>query len=343
MATYLYPQLREMRELDPTLSAPDKMNDPILDQVFPIVNSNAAFLEWSVDADDQGLQQLRGLDGSPLGVTRLGKTHYVERPGVYGEFQTIGETELTTRAGSTMGDVTIDVGDLTSKSFRQLNSREITRIRQIAWTLLTTGTFSVAGKESTLVHTGTYTQQTYNASDWNTTTTSTPLADFRAVQALGPEYGTNFGAQSMAVMNRRTANLLFASTTATDIFGRRTSGGGTVMNKDEVNRVLLGEDLPQIVIMDDGYKNDSGTFTRFIGNDIVVVIGIRQTGDKIGEYRMTRNANNPGFAPGHYEYIKDYAQGINAPKETPPRIEVHVGHNGGPVFLRPGSTVVMAV
>jgi hypothetical protein len=58
---------------------------------------------------------------------------------------------------------------------------------------------------------------------------------------------------------------------------------------------------------------------------------------------MTRNLNNPGGAPGHYEYIKDYAQGINAPKETPPKIEIHVGHNGGPVCFRPGSIVIMSV
>ncbi len=342
MSTFLYPQLREMRELGPTLAASTVKIDPILDRVFPVVNVNAPMLQWSVDADDFGLQQLRGLDGSPLGVTRLGKTHYVERPGYYGEFETITETELTERAGSVMGDVSIDVGDLVAEAYRQLNSREATRIRKICWDLISTGTFTVSGKESTLVHTGTYTLQTYSASDWNTTTTSTPLVDFRAVQAKGPEYGTNFGSQSIAVMNRRNANLLFSSTTSTDIFGRRTSGGGTVMNNEEVNRVLMGEDLPQVVVMDDGYKNDSGTFTRFVPDDTVIIIGVRQTGDQIGQYRMTRNLNNPGGAPGHYEYIKDYANGINAPKQTPPKIEIHAGHSGGPVLFRGGSIVVMS-
>jgi hypothetical protein len=343
MSTFLYPQVREMQELGPTLAASTVKIDPILDRVFPVVKSNAPMLQWSVDADDLGLQQLRGLDGGPLGVTRLGKTHYVERPGYYGEFQTITETELTERAGSVMGDVNVDVGDLVAGAYRQLNSREATRIRKICWDLLTTGTFTVNGKESTLVHTGTYTLQTYSASDWSTTTTSTPLADFRAVQDLGPAYGTNFGSNAIAVMNRKTANYLFSSTTATDIFSRRTMGGGTVMNKDEVNRVLLGEDLPQIAIMDDRYKDDSGTLTKFLIDDKVIVMGVRETGDQIGQYRFTRNLNNPGGAPGHYEYIKDYANGINAPKQTPPKIEIHAGHNGGPVLLRPGSIVVMSV
>src|SRR4051812_36116668 len=103
MSTFLYPQLREMREIGPTLAASTVKIDPILDRVFPVVNVNSPMLQWSVDADDLGLQQLRGLDGSPLGVTRLGKTHYVERPGYYGEFETITETELTERAGSVMG------------------------------------------------------------------------------------------------------------------------------------------------------------------------------------------------------------------------------------------------
>ncbi len=343
MSTFLYPQARELRALGPDLVAAETLNDPLLGRVLPITTSNAAQLQWSVDADDLGLQQLRGLNGAPLGVNRLGKTFYSEKPGYYGEFETIGEAELTERSGSITGEGNVDVSDLVTMSYAQLRKREITRIRYIGWTLLTTGTFSVSGREGTIVHTGTYTLQTHSASDWSTVNTATPLADFRAVQLLGSEYGVSFGSSAVAVMNRVTANRMFNNTNADDLAGKRQSGGGTITGASMVNQILMADDLPSVVVMDDGYKNDSGTFTKFIADDKVVVIGLRNAGDRIGEYRMTRNMNNPSGAPGHYEYIKDSMIGLNCAKETPPKIEIHGGHNGGPVLFRPKAVTIMSV
>jgi hypothetical protein len=226
---------------------------------------------------------------------------------------------------------------------RQLVLRETARIRQIGWTLFTTGTFSISGKGSTLTHTDTFALQTSNASTWSTASSATPLADLRAVQQMGSEFGVDFGTRSLAIMNRVTANRMFANTNAADLGGRRTMGGGTVTSQDETNRINMAEDLPSIVVYDKGYKNDSGTFTKFIADNVVLVVGRRSDGGPIAEYRMTRNMNNPGGTPGSYEYVKDYAQGRNAPKETPPRIEIHRGHNGGPVIYRPKAFVIMDV
>lgn len=345
MATYLYPTQRELRTLGAELVAQETLNDPLLGRVFPITSVNSAMLKWSLDADDYGLQQLRGLNGAPLSVQRIGRTDYVSRPGYFGEFETVDEEELTLRSADVSGTARIDVSDLVVMAYSQLRKREITRIRQIGWTLLTTGTFSISGKGSTLTYTDTFSLQTYSASDWSTVSTATPLADFRAVQALGAQYGVTFGARAIAVMNRVTANRMLGNTNSSDLAGRRTNGGGTITSVPRVNgEVLTSEDLPTVVVMDDGYKNDSGTFTRFIADDKVVVLGLRNDGDKIGEYRMTRNmVNGSNGAPGHYEFVKDYIQGINAPKEVPPKIEVHGGHNGGPVIFRPNAIVIMSV
>jgi hypothetical protein len=342
MATYLYPEAREMRVEGPELVDSIIANDPTF-RISPIRNVNAGMIQWTLDDDDFGLQQLRGLDGAPLHVSPVGKGTYVSEPGYYGEFETVTEKELTERGGSYVGEVTIDIGDLVAQKNRQIKNREIRRIRYIVWTLLTTGTFSVSSKNGSVIHTDTFALQTHSGSDWSTAATGTPLADFRAVQQLGSAYGVEFGSTSLAVMNRVTANRLLSVTNVADIGGRRTTGGGTINSIDEVNRISLGEGLPELVVFDKGYKNDSGVFTKFIPDDKVVVVGTRESGDAIMEYRMTRNLNNPSGAPGSYEYIKDYAQGINAPKETPPRIEVHGGHNGGPVIYRPKALVVMSV
>jgi hypothetical protein len=341
MATYLYPTAREMRALGAELVSQLTLNDPLLGRVFPITTVNSPMLQWSVDADGYGLQQLRGLDGAPLHVTRIGATNYVSEPGYFGEFETIGERELTLRAGSFAGEGTVDVTDLVVQCQRQLTERRIRRIRQIGWTLLTTGTFSVTGKGSTLTYTDTFTLQTSAGSAWGTAASGTPLSDLRTVQALGSQYGVNFGSSAVAIMNRVTANKMLQNSNAADLGGRRTTGGGTVNSLDNVNRITLGEDLPTIVIYDDGYKNDSGTFTKFIPNDKTVVLGTRNDGDRIGEWRMTRNMVNPNGAPGVYEFVKDYIRGINAPKEVPPKIEVHAGMNGGPVIFRPNAIVIL--
>lgn len=342
MPTYLYPEASELRAIGPNLVA-EETRDDILFQIMPITTSNTSIIRWTVEDDDQGLQQLRGLDGAPVHVSPLGKNAYASEPGYFGEYETITERELTERAGSTLGETTVDVGDLVAQRNRQLVKREFTRIRQIGWTLLTTGTFSITGKGSTLTYTDTFAIQTDAGSDWSTVATATPLSDMRDVQQMGSEYGVDFGASAMAIMNRVTANRMFGNTNAADLGGRRGPGGSTVTGLDEVNRVAMGEDLPTIKIYDKGYKNDSGTFTKFIPDDKVLYVGTRFDGDRVAEFRMTRNLNNPSGAPGSYSYVKDYAQGINAPKETPPKIEIHRGMNGGPLIWRPKALVVQSV
>lgn len=339
MATYLYPTARELMAIGAEFVAQETLNDPLLSRVFPITTSNSALLQWSVDADDYGLQQLRGIDGSPVHVQRLGKTNYVSEPGYFGEFETLGERELTMRSGSMTGEGNVDVADLIVTAYTQMRKREITRIRQIGWTLLGTGTFSISGKGSTQIFTDTFTLQTSSGSAWGTAASGTPLLDLRTVQGLGSQYGVNFGSNSIAVMNRVTANKMLANTNAADLGGRRTTGGGTVSSVGEVNRFTLAEDLPEIVVYDAGYKNDSNVFTKFIADNKTIVMGTRTAGDRIGEYRMTRNLVSGGT--GHYEFIKDYIRGVNAPKEVPPKIEVHAGHNGGPVIFRPNAIVVL--
>jgi hypothetical protein len=53
---------------------------------------------------------------------------------------------------------------------------------------------------------------------------------------------------------------------------------------------------------------------------------------------MTRNANNPDLAPGPYMRVIDTGEIV-----IPRSIEVHDGHNGGPVIYFPSAVVVMSV
>lgn len=335
---YVYPTNSELQ-----LVAAEKMPvltlaDPLF-RIMPIVNVDAYLLEWDQLDSYVGLQSVRGLNGQPGNVTAVGGVRFRATPGVYGEFLTIDEEELTTRRQFGTFATPVNVTDLVMQRQDHLLNRRIDRIRQIGWTLLSTGTFSVSNANG-VIHTDSYTLQTYNASTWSTASSATPLADMRAVQLLGRGKGVSFGASSVAFMNRVTFNRMISNTNSADLAGRRTAGLSlaTVLSLADTNALFAGEDLPQIEIYDDGYLNDAGTFVPFIGDNIVVVVGKRQNGDIIADYAMTRNAQNPDLSPGAYMKVIDHGD------EFVPRvIEIHDGHNGGPRIYHPGSIVVMDV
>lgn len=337
--TYQYPQNNELQlinqELLPVLTmGPD--TDPIF-RLLPIVEVDAYKLEWEQEDSYFGLQQLRGLDGQPGNVRAVGGNRYEAEPGVYGDFLTIDEREMTTRRRYGTFNQPIDISDLVRRRQDQLLHRRINRIRYIGWKLLTTGTFSVASRNG-VAHTDTYTTQTYNASTWGTVNTATPLADLRGSQLLSRGKGTSFGAGAEAFMNRSTANNLLANTNAADLGGKRTQGLANILSINETNNVLNGEDLPTIRIWDDTYQDDADATQLFIPNGVVVVVGKRTANEPIGDYAMTRNANNPDAAPGAYMFVKD-----RSGETVPPVIEVHDGHNGGPRLCFPGAVIIMDV
>jgi hypothetical protein len=234
----------------------------------------------------------------------------------------------------------IDVSDLVVKAQDRLLSRRRDRQESILWTLVLSGVFSVAGPSGAILHTDAYTTQTYNASvGWGTTATATPLADFRAVQLLARGHSVNFGSAARAFANRVTVNKLLSNTNANDIAGRRGPALATLNSLADMNTIFLNEGLPQIEIYDEGYLSEpSGTFVPYIPDDVVAVFGRRSDGAPIGNYRMVRNVNNPNMEPGAYQKVIDHGD-----KRVPRLIEVHDGHNGGPVIYFPSAIVVMDV
>jgi hypothetical protein len=249
----------------------------------------------------------------------------------------IDERQITQRRpwGSFAGS--IDITDLVREAQDKLLNRELDRQELTVWTLLATGTFSVSDGTSVL-HTDSYTTQTYSAGVvWATAATSAPLADFRAVQLKSRGYSVNFGAQAKAFMNRSTLNALLSNTNAADIGGRRLAGLSSINSLDDANRLLAMDDLPQLVPYDQGYIDEAGTFQLFIPNNKVIVVGARRDGDPVGEYRLTRNANNPDVGPGSYDKV------VDDPNRVPRTVEVHRGHNGGVVIYHPAAVVVMTV
>lgn len=341
MTTFTYPTNTELTEIAQSLLPVLTLDDPIF-RLFPISDHDTTLVMWEQEDDFQGLQQVRGLNGEPAKVQPLGAKQYQMTPGVYGEQLLVSERELTERRRYGTFDQPITVDDLVMARVRQLKGREISRIRQILWTLLATQTFSVAHANGAIVHTDSYSTQTFNAIvPWATGATATPLADMSnaALQAAG--YSVTFDAGATLFMNRLTWNSFRTNLNSGDLYGRRTGGFGTVNNLSNVNELLTGDDLPTIAVYDRGYKNDAGTFTRLIPNNKAILVGRRDDAAPIGGYYMTRNANNAGMGPGAYTKIAD--NGADNSDPVPRKIVIHQGHNGGPVITYPSAVLVMTV
>lgn len=336
MSDFIYPSSVVLEQINQELMPRLMQNRKAFD-ILPTRSVDAHLLEWDQKDNYLGLQGVRGLNGQPSRVKQTGGKRYQMQPGVYGEFEMLDELQLTTRRAWGTFAGSIDVTDLVREAQDKLLQRRLDRIEKMIWDLIIAGTFSVADGTA-ILHTDSYTTQTQAASvAWATSLTAAPLADLHTLQLKSRGYSVNFGAQATAYMNRTTANALLANTNPADIYGRRTAGLGTFNSLDQINTLLAMDDLPNFSIYDDGYIDDSGTFQLFIPNNKVAVVGARRDGDPIGEFRYTRNANNPGMAPGPYMKV------VDDPDQVPRTVVVHDGFNGGSVIYHPAAIVILTV
>lgn len=343
MPTFAYPTSATITTIDPVLMARALENDPLIgpNGLFPVEYTDADMLVWDQRDSYLGLMQFRGLNGEPPRVKRVGNKRYRVQPGYYGEFNEIDEEEMTRRAQAGSFNAPIPVGDLVTECHDQLMARQNNRMRWICAQLLTTGTFVVLDKDGAIGAQDSYKFQLYTAPvTWATVATATPLANLRAIPILGRGQSANFGASAEAWMTQATFNNLLSNTNTADLRGERINGGDTARSLADINQVLLGNNLPRIVIYEDGYLDDTGTYRTFIPDNIVVVIGKRANNAPVGQFRMTKNVNAPN-GMGVHDKVTEY--GI-APNEPPPaRVRVDRGYHGGPVLWYPGAIFVMQV
>lgn len=352
----VYPTAAAINEIAPDLNARDMASRVGL-QIFPVVQKPTFNVRWFQGDNPYGLMQYRGLDGSPPKVQRLGMSEFIYTPGVYGEFTSITEQEILTRASPGNLMLPIGISDLTVRDMSLLTTRMNDRMEANVWTLLTTGsiTLPAPGPAGANVYVDSYTLQTYTASvPWATTATATPIVNIQAAQQLSVGHGASFGAEATLYMNQVTANALINNSNAADFGGRRNMYGATLNNIEAFSTYFQNQGLPSIRVYDTGYQNQpvagpetspSTQFTKFIPNNIAVLVGKRPGGQPIGEFQQTIQAMQPGsgVGPGRYQFIKDFSRGINCAVEIPPRVEVHMGFNGGPALQYPSNIVIMTV
>ena len=343
MVTYTYQANAVLTEISQNLIQSASLDDPIF-KIFPIRERGASRLRWSIKDNYKGLMKLRGLGGEPTSIQKVSSNIFEEIPGVYGEFASVDETEMTNRASNypAAANIPIPVNDLVAESQEQLTLRQVQRMKQICWALAVAGAFSVALPTGGIGHSATYNSQTVTVSPlWSAGSTATPLKNFRDLQpSFGVATSTMFNGMAQAWTNSFTLNAALGNTNASDLGGKRTPGGGTINGITGVNQVLLDQNTPQINIWDDGYIDDNGTFQLYIPNGKVLIVGARPAGETPGEFQMTINMVSQNSKP--YSLVDDRAN--PGPRQSvPPKLDVHQGFNGGPVMERPSQLIVMTV
>lgn len=341
--TYSYPSAFAMYEIAPDLQAIAAEGMVGL-SLFPVENKDAYEVRWWQKDNAYGLMAMRGLEGRPSFVSRIGSNQYVYKPGVFGEFCTITEEEILTRAtggAAPNPNARIDLTSLVMDASNLLNQRQVTRKEADIWTLLTTGTISIPinGPAGQTIYSATFPVQTFTAAiSWATTATATPIADLQTIQQKSVGHGSSFGPEATLYVNQITANNLINNSNAADLGGRRNMYGATLNSLPDISSYFKNQGLPGVSVYDNGYQNQqlvgpitnaSTQFTKFIQNSVGVVVGARPGNQPLGRWHQVPSLNNPNQASGPYNYVKNYGLGINAPMETPAKLEVHVGFNGG--------------
>jgi hypothetical protein len=338
--TYVYPDSTELKAIEQETLPVMEADDPVFFQeLFPADEADTHKLEWEQLDDFFGLQQARGLDGRPPPVARTGSNRFSTEPGVYGEFVQFDEQELTRRGAFAKFTGVVDLTDLSQTEQRKLLQRRIDRQRWLGWTLITTGQFTVAAPNGQYEHRDRYLFEQFFASPgFSNLATAAPFAFFLGLNTVGQGTSNRFGTEAKCYVNKTTAARILGNTNANDLGGRyRINGGDTVNDLDGVNRILAARGLPQIVEYHEGYKTtkDANSFVPFIPNGVGVLVGRRPARSPVGRYRLTRNMAN-GFEPGAYTRVLNTTD-----REIPGKVEIHDGHNGGPVIEFPGAIKIL--
>jgi len=320
---------------------PNLLEEEALSDFFPLENIQRTRLIWTQDDNQTGIMSLRGEGGSPTNTSRIGQKSYEATPGFFGNFLTLGETELMERTGTGNFDglnVDINVHDLVAADQGRLAVQYRWRWKQMMGTLLNTGTLTINLPDGSPGYSTSYTQQTFSpGTAWTTHASATPLLDLMNLQInYGRGTSNDFGSRATAYMSSKTFQDLRFNSNSADLYGRFPTTTPLAMRSlKDVNEILLASGAPQVKIVETGYLNASGTWVLDFPDGVVQVLAARPTGEKPGAAIMTKNALNPGMAPGVYSFVNDFQNAVGGVRiAIPPRIDVHMGFNGGAVMKR---------
>jgi len=310
-------------------------------EILPFKSTEMPAIIFKQPDNYRGLQPFRGLGKPTLHIPRRynpwGTLCQIE-PGYWGEHDTIDEEIMTKWGGSQCGTM-LDLTEYTTMLTNQLLERRANRIEYNIWQALTFGRYTALNSAGQVVHEGEFNvQNTSSPIPWTNFAGSFPLRDFRQIQLLGRGTSARFDNCAKAIMNRVTANALMSNTNPQDVGRVGLSACCTFMSPQQINQQFAAQGLPQIVIYDEGFLDDSGNFNVYIPDGYVIIVGCRPGNVPIGHYWLTRNAVGCSVTSGFWQKMIDTCD-----REIIRQITIADGHNGGPALEYARAVVVLRV
>lgn len=300
-------------------------------KLMPLVTQDVTELIYEREGVNRGIQNARG-PGGPAG--RIARPSIEEKrftPGHYGDEYVIDELELENRRQVGSWQEFESQKSISDKIARLMSDRQMDRQEKNIFDLLCTGGFETRGAAGTggpVFHRQIFPLRQFTPGVlFSNLAASTPITYLRSLMPLlqlGVSVDFRIG---YAIANRNTINTILNNTNAADITGRRVNSGDTVNDLASYNKILASNDIFQLTEYHKGYYPDGegNPPQLFIPDGKICIIGVREDGEPIGDYVMTRNAHNANSAPGEHYVVEDFRL------RTPPSIRIGAGHNGGPV------------
>jgi len=337
----IYPTNAEWRQLQEDLI-------PLFDEgkrgmeILPFRSTDRNRILLGKPDNIRGMQSWRDLD-NPTRNETSGYNYFGSvceaMPGYWGENSLITERFLTEMGNVEGCGEPVDLGEVIAAWTRVLLERRYTRVEYAIWQALANGLYTAQDVSGQIVYQAQFAIRNFAVPvAWSDILNSRPLDDFRNIQLLSRGTSADFGIAARAFMNRETANALFRNQNPNDVGKAGLSACCTFMGIDIVNQQFAAQGLPQIEIYDNGYIDDFGNFHTYIPTGKVVIVGRRPGGVSLGNYVLTRNAAGCEIGTGFWSKIDD-----NCGRETPRRITLWDGHNGGVVVEYPNAIVVLDV
>jgi len=311
--------------------------------ILPFQEYDTDFVLWDQLDNEFGITAAHNMNSDPVIRKRPGSTTRQYTPIPFKESELIKEEEiLRARRLGTLGNA-INLDFEVTRRLRARMGKDRLRAEWTRWQALG-GQLNIA--ENGVAIQETFAVQTYNpATLWSNTAAATPLKDFDAISLLFD--GTGATAEgATAFMNKKTANLLLENTNDQDIHGLRGPQFiSLTYSVEEANKILTARGLPNIRVYNAGYYDANRNFQHFMPDGLVVIVGRRPVGERVGEVALTRTLHKLGQdgqpAPGFFAFIEvngrgnpdgnvDLAQlGTNGN----PKIAITSGFYGGPLLF----------
>lgn len=325
------------------LYLPRQLSSRVLLDIFPFVKDPSTKLVYERDQQYTGLQGAVGLGGRATPVNKRGFDQWVVEPGYYRDAWTIDEEELTNLRDTGKWDEFKNYDKQAASGTEHLVQRFLDRAEVSISQLIMTGSFTAADKAGVIKDRQVFNVPQYTPSTlFSDLTNSQPLNYIRdLIPSLELGKSVRFQKGYM-LMSRPTLNLILKNQNATDLNGRRLTYGQTVNSEKELNELFVSNDLPPAKVYDEGYypgpAGPAANFTRFLTNGKIVMVGVRTDGEQLGEYRLTRCAQNGENAgPGEWYQVEDRRT------RDPVSVILRAGHAGGPVpYYTEGFAVINA-